>query len=154
MYLRRINRKKSGKNHYYWALAESYRTEKGVRQRIVGYIGDVSKKKAAGLKNQCRYFFITSGWVSPREWLNVFCSENFLKKMSKSYRKLNLTSLSVQLGLTTINNIRTTITARKKWFLSQSGWTTRLRVEMWEEYDKFSFSPVIILIWNHFPDSN
>ena len=50
MYLRRINRKKSGKNHYYWALVESYRTEKGVRQRIVGYIGDVSKKRAKKTK--------------------------------------------------------------------------------------------------------
>lgn len=46
MYLRRINRKKCDKNHYYWALVESYRTEKGVRQRIVGYIGDVTKKQA------------------------------------------------------------------------------------------------------------
>jgi len=50
MFLRRINRKKSGKNHYYWALVESYRTEKGVRQRIVGYIGDVSHRKAKALK--------------------------------------------------------------------------------------------------------
>ena len=46
MYLRRINRKKSGKNHYYWALVESYRTEKGSRQRIIGYIGDVTKERA------------------------------------------------------------------------------------------------------------
>lgn len=46
MYIRRINKKACGKNHYYWALVESYRTEKGVRQRIVGYIGDVSKKRA------------------------------------------------------------------------------------------------------------
>jgi len=46
MYLRRINKKKSGKDHYYWALVESYRTERGVRQRIVGYIGDVKKSKA------------------------------------------------------------------------------------------------------------
>jgi len=46
MFLRRINRKKSGKNHYYWALMESYRTEKGSRQRIVGYIGDISKGAA------------------------------------------------------------------------------------------------------------
>jgi transposase len=46
MYLRRINRKKSGKNHYYWAIVESYRTEKGSRQRIVGYIGDVTKSQA------------------------------------------------------------------------------------------------------------
>ena len=50
MYLRRINKKACGKNHYYWALVESYRTEKGVRQRVVGYIGDVSKKRARKTK--------------------------------------------------------------------------------------------------------
>lgn len=44
--MRRINRKKSGKSHFYWALVESYRTEHGSRQRIVGYIGDVSKSQA------------------------------------------------------------------------------------------------------------
>jgi transposase len=49
MYLRRINKRKSGKSHYYWALVESYRTERGVRQRIVGYIGDVSKRRARGV---------------------------------------------------------------------------------------------------------
>jgi hypothetical protein len=57
MYLRRINVKKSGKNHYYWALVESYRTEKGSRQRIVGYIGDIAKKKRArgivGVLDRC-----------------------------------------------------------------------------------------------------
>jgi hypothetical protein len=46
MYLRRINRKKSGKDHYYWALVESYRTDKGSRQRIIGYIGDVASRQA------------------------------------------------------------------------------------------------------------
>jgi hypothetical protein len=46
MYLRRIKVKKDGKKHYYWALVESYRTEKGPRQRVVGYIGDVSKAQA------------------------------------------------------------------------------------------------------------
>ncbi|MBD3319652.1 MAG: IS1634 family transposase [Chitinivibrionales bacterium] len=50
MYLRRINKKKSGKNHFYWALVESYRTDKGPRQRIVGYVGDVSKAKARKLQ--------------------------------------------------------------------------------------------------------
>ena len=68
MYLRRINRKKSGKNHYYWALAESYRTEKGVRQRIVGYIGDVSKKKAAGLKTSVEpCYSYQQDFLSPEE---------------------------------------------------------------------------------------
>lgn len=47
MFLRRINRRKNGKDHFYWALVESYRTERGSRQRIVGYVGDVSKKEAA-----------------------------------------------------------------------------------------------------------
>ena len=50
MFLRRINKRKNGKNHYYWALVESYRTEQGVRQRIVGYIGDVTGKKAKQYK--------------------------------------------------------------------------------------------------------
>ena len=49
MYLRRINKKACGKDHVYWALVESYRTEKGVRQRTVGYIGDVSRAQAKGM---------------------------------------------------------------------------------------------------------
>ncbi len=50
MFIRKINIKKSGKNHYYWALVESYRTERGVRQRIVGYIGDVTGRQARQYK--------------------------------------------------------------------------------------------------------
>jgi len=46
MFLRRINKRKSGKNHLYWALVESYRTAQGVRQRIVGYLGDIDLRKA------------------------------------------------------------------------------------------------------------
>jgi hypothetical protein len=49
MYIRHINVKKCGKNHHYWALVESYRTEKGVRQRIVGYVGDITRKQAKEL---------------------------------------------------------------------------------------------------------
>lgn len=68
MYLRRIKRKKSGKKHYYWALVESYRTEKGVRQRIVGYIGDVSKKKAAAIKEAVEpCYSYQQDFLSPEE---------------------------------------------------------------------------------------
>jgi hypothetical protein len=49
MFLRHINKKACGKNHHYWALCESYRTEKGLRQRIVGYVGDNTKKQAKAL---------------------------------------------------------------------------------------------------------
>jgi len=38
MFLRRCERTKSGKNHVYWALVESYRTTDGSRQRVVAYL--------------------------------------------------------------------------------------------------------------------
>lgn len=41
MYLRRINhRLTNGTRHDYWVLLESYRTERGPRQRIVSYLGE------------------------------------------------------------------------------------------------------------------
>jgi len=39
MYLRRCSRRKDGKRHAYWALVESYRTERGPRQRVVAWLG-------------------------------------------------------------------------------------------------------------------
>jgi len=50
MFLRKLNIKKDGKQHQYWALVESYRTEKGPRQRIVCYLGDVDASNALGIK--------------------------------------------------------------------------------------------------------
>lgn len=68
MYLRRINKKACGKNHYYWALVESYRTEKGVRQRIVGYIGDVTKKRARGVQRTIeKCYSYQQDFLSPEE---------------------------------------------------------------------------------------
>jgi transposase len=51
MFLRRINKKKSGKDHYYWALVESYRTEKGARQRVICYLGDCDKAMARSVQH-------------------------------------------------------------------------------------------------------
>jgi transposase len=48
MFLRRLERRKSGKPHTYWALAESYRTAKGSRQRIVAYLGELSGEEQDG----------------------------------------------------------------------------------------------------------
>ena len=39
MFIRPCYRRKNGKPHAYWALVESYRTERGPRQRVIGYIG-------------------------------------------------------------------------------------------------------------------
>lgn len=79
MYIRRINKKACGKSHYYWALIESYRTEKGPRQRVVGYIGDVTKiqaRKIAQSAEQCDS--VQQDFLSPDEMLER--AEVLLKK--------------------------------------------------------------------------
>lgn len=48
MFLRRCKRKKSGKQHTYWALVESYRTARGSRQRVVTYLGELKGKEQNG----------------------------------------------------------------------------------------------------------
>ena len=48
MFLKRLERSKSGKKHTYWALVESYRTEKGSRHRVVAYLGDLERSEQNG----------------------------------------------------------------------------------------------------------
>jgi hypothetical protein len=68
MFLRRIKKRKCGKNHFYWALVESYRTDRGVRQRIVGYIGDVTGRKARGIYQSVeRCESVQGDFLSPEE---------------------------------------------------------------------------------------
>ncbi len=50
MYLRRCYRKKDGKRHAYWALVESYRTERGPRQRVVAWLGSMDECGRLGVK--------------------------------------------------------------------------------------------------------
>ena len=50
MYLRRCSRKKSGKQHVYWELVEFVRTERGPRQRVVAYLGSLSKPVCEGIE--------------------------------------------------------------------------------------------------------
>ena len=44
MFIRKHRKKKNGKTHVYWTLVETIRTPKGPRQRIVGYLGDLSEQ--------------------------------------------------------------------------------------------------------------
>lgn len=48
MFLRRCERRKNGKQHTYWALVESVRTEKGSRQRVVAYLGELKRSEQDG----------------------------------------------------------------------------------------------------------
>ncbi len=50
MYLRRCYRRKDGKRHAYWALVESYRTNRGPRQRVVAWLGVMDERGRLGVK--------------------------------------------------------------------------------------------------------
>jgi transposase len=50
MYLKRCGQTKSRKDGVYWQLVESHRTERGPRQRVVAYLGDVGKAACIGVK--------------------------------------------------------------------------------------------------------
>lgn len=48
MFLRKLQRRKNGKNHVYWALVESYRTPRGPRNRVVAYLGELKPHERKG----------------------------------------------------------------------------------------------------------
>ena len=50
MFIRPCFRRKNGKRHAYWALMESYRTERGPRQRVVAYLGQLDEPGRLGMK--------------------------------------------------------------------------------------------------------
>jgi len=54
MYLRKCRRSKGEKEHIYWELVESYRTERGPRQRVVAYLGDVSEAERQGIRRAAK----------------------------------------------------------------------------------------------------
>lgn len=51
MFVRPCYRKKNGRRHAYWALVESYRTERGPRQRVVAYLSDMDEAGRLGVKD-------------------------------------------------------------------------------------------------------
>lgn len=74
MYLRRCHRSRKTE-HIYWELVESYRTERGPRQRVVTYLGDVGEAERAGVEQSAAG---RSGWQSrlfdeslEPEWVEV-----------------------------------------------------------------------------------
>jgi transposase len=50
MFIRPCYRKIKGKRQAYWALVESYRTERGPRQRTVAWLGQLKDSRRAGVK--------------------------------------------------------------------------------------------------------
>jgi transposase len=54
MFLKRLERRKSGKKHTYWALVESIRTARGSRHRVVAYLGELKRSERNGWGQLCR----------------------------------------------------------------------------------------------------
>ena len=54
MYLRKCHVSKDKTGHLYWQLVESYRTERGPRQRVVAYLGDMEEAGRAGVMAAAR----------------------------------------------------------------------------------------------------
>lgn len=50
MFVRQCYRRQNGKRHAYWALVESYRTERGPRQRVVAYLGRIDEAGRLGVR--------------------------------------------------------------------------------------------------------
>ena len=50
MFVRPCYRSKNGKRHAYWALVESYRTERGPRQRVIAYLGRLDEEGRLGVQ--------------------------------------------------------------------------------------------------------
>lgn len=50
MFIRPCYRKINGKRQAYWALVESYRTERGPRQRTVAWLGKLKEAERRGVK--------------------------------------------------------------------------------------------------------
>lgn len=50
MFIRPCYRVKNGKRHAYWVLMESYRTQRGPRQRVVAYLGQLDEARREGVK--------------------------------------------------------------------------------------------------------
>ena len=50
MFIRPCYRKIKGKRQAYWALVESYRTERGPRQRTIAWLGRLKESERAGVK--------------------------------------------------------------------------------------------------------
>jgi len=48
MFLKRCERRKSGKKHTYWVLVESYRTPRGSRHRVIAYLGELRAGEISG----------------------------------------------------------------------------------------------------------
>jgi len=66
MYLRRCGKSKASQTNTYWQLVESVRTERGPRQRVVSYLGDLSTPVCEGIRVAAE----SRGWNAQRQFFD------------------------------------------------------------------------------------
>ena len=79
MFIRPCYKKSNGKKLAYWALVESYRTERGPRQRIVAYLGQLEEPKRKCIKKaaegKCKPEFVQAKFFDDDElepeWIEI-----------------------------------------------------------------------------------
>jgi len=74
MFLRRCRQRKHGQEYVYWQLIESYRTERGPRQRVVAHLGDVGEAVREGVAHAARRkqtHQLRLEETDPPEWVEV-----------------------------------------------------------------------------------
>jgi transposase len=54
VFIRPCHRTKNGKRHAYWAIVESFRTDRGPRQRTVAYVGQLDESGRLGVKRAAK----------------------------------------------------------------------------------------------------
>ena len=69
MFVRQCYLNKNGRRHAYWALVESYRTDRGPRQRTVAYLGQLDEAGRVGVKRAAKGkgghgYWYQNPWVS------------------------------------------------------------------------------------------
>jgi hypothetical protein len=126
MFIRPCYRTKNGKRRAYWALVESYRTERGPRQRTVAYLGQLDeagrlgvKRAAAGTTKACdgrgssqRQLQLWEDDSPAPEWVEVDTAavrvENELQKIAASCmkRKWKKEVIDRRVGRVMANNSR------------------------------------------------
>jgi len=67
MFIRPCYRRKNGRRHAYWALVESYRTDRGPRQRVVAYLGQLQETERRSVKQAAE-----GNTASPSPQLQLF----------------------------------------------------------------------------------
>ena len=72
MFIRQCYRRKNGKRHADWALVESYRAERGPRQRVVAWLGKLDEAGRLGVQQAAAD---QSGVISSEKQRTLFDDE-------------------------------------------------------------------------------